>query len=143
MAEFSVTAFLDQASLNSIHGFNNYQSVLEPALLNAMETGISVIQASATDYMYAHFIDPTGATEDAWEVEANGPYESILTNTSPQGQRLEYGFSGMTDALGRFYPYWPAYHWAEQTVTQSRFKVAQFFQAAIDYANVQLGRGTP
>lgn len=150
MAGFEINAHMDLASLDRLHAFENYVVYLEPALLNSMDIGISMLQAAATDYMYAVFINPTGPTEnDSWEVDVQGPYLAILGNTAPQAQRLEYGFSGKTDSLGRTYIEWPTgayadgYRWAQQTVTQSRFKVGDVFQAAIDYANLQLGRGAP
>ncbi len=150
MAGFSLDVHLDSASLDRLHAFANYETALEPALLKAMDAGIAMLQAAATDYMYATFIDPTGTTEDdSWEVDMQGPYLAILGNTAPQAQRLEYGFSGMTDSLGRYYPEWPrgayadGYHWAENTVEAEQFKIGDVFQAAIDYANTQLAGGTP
>lgn len=147
---FELDVRLDPASLDRLHGFANYERFLEPALLKAMESGISMLQAGASDYMWSHFKNPTGTTEDdSWEVDVRGPYLAILGNTAPQARRLEYGFSGMTDALGRYYPEWPSgqyssgYHWAEQTVILEKYKIQDIFQAAIDYANLQLGRGTP
>lgn len=149
MTDFSINVALDDASLNRLHAFANYESALEPALLNAMETGISMLQAFASDYMYSHFANPTGGAEEAWEAEVVSPYLAILGNTAPQARRLEFGFSGMTDALGRYYPEWPigqyagGYHWARETVILEQYKIQDVFQAAVDYANLTLGRGTP
>lgn len=140
---FSLNIHLDPASLETLHGFENYETVLEPALLKAMDSGISMLQAGASDYMWSHFINPTGKTEDdSWEVDIQGPYDAILENTAPQAQRLEYGFSKMTDRAGRYFPYWPEYHWAEQTVILEQYKVEDIFHAAIDYSNSQLAKGT-
>lgn len=147
---FMIDLRMDPASLETLHGFENYEAMLEPALLNAMNTGISMLQAFAADYMYSHFKNPTGPTEDdSWEVDVQGPYLAILGNTAPQAQRLEYGFSGMTDRARRYFEEWPTgryaggYHWAEQTVILEQYKIEDVFQAAIDYANLQLGRTAP
>lgn len=143
MPNLSITAQLDLASLQTLQGFANYGRMLEPELLKAMDRGLAILQSGATDYMYANFKQPTGQAESAWEASVQSPYLAILGNTAPYAQRLEFGFSGMTDALGRFYPYWPDYHWAENTVEQDKDLVAAQFQAAIDYANLSLGRGVP
>lgn len=147
MSGFELKISLDEASLGRLQAFDNYEATLEPALLKAMDSGISMLQAGASDYMYSNFMNPTGPTEDdSWDVDMQGPYLAVLGNTAPQAQRLEYGFSGMTDSLGRTFIEWPSvapqgYHWAEQTVILEQYKIEDVFQAAIDYANLQLGRG--
>lgn len=141
--EFSLNVAMDAASLSMLHAFANYKAYLEPALLKAQDAGISMLQAYATDFMWQHFINPTGNTESAWDTQVESPYQSYAGNTAPQARRLEFGFSNMTDSLGRYFHYWPDYHWAQQTVILEQYKVAAIFQAAVDYANLQLGKATP
>jgi len=143
------TVRLDPDSLARLTAFDDYQEVLEPALSNAMEASIAVLQSNASDYMWSTFENPTGTVEDdSWDVDMVGPYESILENTAPYSQRLQYGFSGKTDALGRFFLYWPfgeyedGYHWAEAAIRASRGRVRDLFQAAVDYSNTQLAGGS-
>lgn len=153
MSIFGVDVKLDPASLDTLYAFEHYEAALEPALENAMDAGIAVLQATASDYMWSVFIHPTGnAEDDSWEVDIQSPYLAILGNTAPQAQRLEFGFSDMTDSLGRYYPLWPGgprnqfwlgYHWANFAVMSSRSKIKDIFQAAIDYANSQLRSATP
>ncbi len=138
---FSLNVALDAASLETLHNFENYQAILEPELLTAMERSIALLQAMATDDMYANFQNPSGQAESAWEASVDSPYLAWLGNTAPYAQRLDYGFSGMTDALGRYYPFWPAYYWAENTIFDAEEQVAAQFQAAIDYANLSLAAG--
>lgn len=139
--DFFLNIAMDAVSLSTLHAFDNYDVVLEPALLIAQDRGIAMLQAFASDYMWSHFINPTGPTEDdSWAVDIQSPYLGILGNTAPQARRLEFGFSNMTDSLGRYYPYWPDYHWAQQTVILEQYKIQDVFQAAIDYANLQLGK---
>src|SRR5690242_17620135 len=120
MPNLSFTAMLDPASLAVLHGFANYRRVLEPELLMAMDRGLAILQSGASDYMYATYKNPTGQAEGAWDTKVESPYLGILGNTVPYAQRLEFGFSGKTDALGRTYQYWPDYHWAENTVEQEK-----------------------
>jgi hypothetical protein len=46
----------------------------------------------------------------------------------------------MRDSLGRYYAHDPGIGWAETTLVLEQYKVEAVFQAAIDYANLQLGR---
>jgi hypothetical protein len=137
---FAIELTLDDASLATLHSFENYEAVLEPALSKAMDAGISMIQAGATDFMWSHFRNPTGGMENAWDTEMQSPYLAILSNTAPYAQRRNYGFSNMRDSLGRYYAHDPGIGWAETTLVLEQYKVEAVFQAAIDYANLQLGR---
>lgn len=152
MSMFGVTIKLDQTSLDALYAFENYEAVLEPALEKAMDSGIAMLQSVASDYMWSVFLAPTGNAEnDSWEVDMQGPYLAILENTAPQAQRLEFGFSDMTDSIGRYFEHWPAwneafyggYHWANFAVMRSRSNITDIFQAAIDYANSQLRNAVP
>ncbi len=141
---FTMDVKLHPDSLNYLTSFTGYQAHLEPALSIAMEKGISMLQAYATDFMYSHFQNPTGPLEeDFWEVDTQGPYLTILSNTAPYSQRRNYGFSNMTDALGRYYAHDPGIGWAELTLYYEKIKILDTFQAAVDYANLQLGRSAP
>lgn len=142
---FSLDIALDAASLATLHRFANYEAILEPELYKAMESGISILQAGATDFMWSHFRHPTGRLEnpESWEAEVVSPYLATLGNIQPYDRRRNYGFSNMTDALGRYYAHDPGIGWAELTIVEKQYKVEQYFQAAVDYANLALGRGTP
>lgn len=140
---FHIDLRLDPASLARLQAFANYQAVLDPALYKAMESGISMIQAAATDFMWSRFRHPTGVLEQAWRIDEQTAYRTILTNYAPHAQRRNYGFSNRTDALGRYFAHDPGIGWAETTLVRQQYKVEAVFQAAIDGANVQLGRSAP
>lgn len=95
--------------------------LLDPAIINILDQSTENLQQAATSYMYATFINPGSGVENAWEVERDGTFLSSLTNTAPHARRLNEGFSGMTDSLGRYFEAWPSvspqgYHWAEAAV---------------------------
>lgn len=152
MSVFNINAKLDTASLETIRAFENYQAILEPALEVSMKEGIDLLQGNASAYMWATFQNPTGPTEDdSWQSFID-PYQSWLENTAPQATRLEYGFSGMTDSLGRYYPLWPGgyrseywhgYRWAAHTEEVSQRAIQDIFQTALDFANIQIGENNP
>lgn len=139
MSGFSLNVALSAASQDRIKAMEQFPGMLEMALLPAMEKGIEHIEQAAIDVMYASFQNPSGVIEGAWEQEVQSPYLAILSNTEPYAQRLEYGFSGMTDALNRYYPYWPAYHWAENTVIVEQDAIARIFQREISLRADMLG----
>ena|SRR5713226_104237 len=136
MSGLTINLGFDQGSLASIQKLADFEPWLAAHLAYAMPQGLDIIQEEATAYMWGAFINPTGPAEEAWEQDVQSPYMGILTNTAPQGQRLHYGFSDMTDVAGRYFPYWPAYFWADHAVENAQARVEELFrmevQAAID-----------
>jgi hypothetical protein len=119
MSDFTLNVALDEASLAHIAHMAQAELMLNSALLASYPSALDEVQKAATEYMLGVFMHPTGEAETAWEQQIMSPFEAVLTNTSAYGQRLNYGFSGLTDSRGRYYPYWPAYHWAENAVEMS------------------------
>ena len=124
MSDFTLNVALDRASLVHIARMEQAELMLNSALLASYPSALDEVQKAATEYMLSVFMNPTGEAETAWERQIMSPFEAILTNTSPYGQRLDYGFSGMTDKLGRYFAAWPinapsGYHWAENAVELS------------------------
>lgn len=110
-------AELDPASKAAIARMAN-PALLDPALINMLTQSAEDLQKAATDYMYATFINPSGGAEESWQIEVTSAELATLVNTAPQARRLNFGFSGMTDSLGRHFDAWPSaypdgYRWAE------------------------------
>lgn len=98
-------------------------ALLDPALINMLTQSVEDMQKKATDYMYATFGNPTGGAEESWQIEVTSAELATLVNTSPYARRLNFGFSGMTDSLGRTFDAWPlaypqGYHWAEAALEE-------------------------
>lgn len=124
---------LDPASVAAIARMRD-PALLDPALLNMLQQTAEDLQQASTDYMYIMFMDPTGNVEDAWIIDVRGPTLAVLENTEPYATRLNFGFSGMVDSLGRYYPYWPDYHWLEAAVADVQPTVAGIFQIGLGNA---------
>lgn len=139
MSGFGLNVALSAASQQRIRMMEQFPGMLEMALLPAMEKGIEELEQAAIDVMYNSFQNPSGQVEGSWEQEVVSPYLAILGNTAPYAQRLEYGFSGMTDSLGRHFPYWPDYHWAEQTVIVEQDPIERIFAREISLRFDMLG----
>jgi hypothetical protein len=128
-ANFTIFAQLDQTALGRIAQMGTGLT-LYPAMRQAMTESLDVLETEAQTTMGAEFMNTTGQVENAF-VQYPGTFESELENTEPYSQRLNYGFSGMTDSLGRYYPYWPAYLWAETTVIDAAPDVEAIWAAAL------------
>lgn len=138
MGMIELFAELDPASEAAIARLAN-PALLDPALINMLQQTTEDMQQAATDYMYATFLNPTGGAEESWELQVQSSALATLTNTAPYAQRLNFGFSGMTDSLGRYYPAWPAetpggYHWAEYAVGKVEQDAAQYFTTGFEAA---------
>lgn len=126
-------AELDPASKAAAARLSNPE-LLDPALVNMLTQTIEDMQMFATDYMYATFIDPRGGVENAWEPVVQSTTLATLTNTAPYAQRLNFGFSGMTDSIGRYYEYWPDYHWVDYAIGKAEPLIADYFKTGFETA---------
>lgn len=131
-----ITAMLDPNSQAAIARMMDPE-LLDPAIINMLDQTAEDLQQAATDYMYATFLNPGTGVETAWETERDGTFLEGLINTAPYARRLNEGFSGMTDSLGRHFEAWPAaypqgYHWAEAAVEQVAGSVSDVFSLGIE-----------
>jgi hypothetical protein len=131
-----ITAMLDPQSQAALARLVD-PDLVDPAIINMLEQTAEDLQQAATDYMYATFLNPSGAVETSWETERDGPFLEGLINTAPYARRLNEGFSGMTDRLGRYFAAWPlaspqGYHWAEAAVAAVQGEVADVFRLRIE-----------
>jgi hypothetical protein len=136
MTDIAVTALLDIASLGRIRALENYQATLEPEFESAMLHSVQALEHYAYGFMWATFQDPSGQVEDSLGYGVDSPYQGWMGTDSPYGRRLEYGFSGMTDALGRYFAAWPiaepaGYQWAQRTLQDQIGEVNRYFRLAL------------
>lgn len=131
-----ITAMLDPESQAAIARMMDPE-LLDPAIINMLDQTVEDVQKAATDYMYATFLNPGTGVETAWETERDGTFLEGLINTAPYARRLNEGFSGMTDSLGRHFEAWPlaypqGYHWAEAAVEAVQSDVEDVFRLGIE-----------
>lgn len=131
-----ITAMLDPNSQAAIARMMDPE-LLDPAIINMLDQTAEDLQQAATDYMYATFLHPGTGVETSWETERDGPFLEGLINTAPYARRLNEGFSGMTDSLGRYFEAWPlaypgGYHWAEAAVSAIQGNVEDVFRLGIE-----------
>lgn len=80
------------------------------------------------------FANPAGELAGTIVADTSSPYEAQVVVGSPYGRRREKGFSGMTDSLGRFYPYDPAKPYLEPTLEENEQAAMLIVEAATDTA---------
>lgn len=147
MGAFGIDIKLDTASLRSLEQLGRYPEILEPNLLHAMDRSVEILYADVVDVEVPMFKQTSGQFEESLHVSVDSPYQAQLGSDSPYGQRLHFGFSEQTDALGRYFSQWPkgqywetGYRWATRAAENSKSAIREEFQLAIEFANLQLGR---
>lgn len=116
MAGFTANITLDPASIRAIARFEDWELRLFPLMMEAERQNVADIKRLAQNEMWAGFQNPTGALENNFGTYVYGPYEAEVENDMPYAVRRNYGFSGKTDALGRYYANDPGILWAENAV---------------------------
>lgn len=100
----NISILMDSASLAKLEKMAGWHPGTE--FHTAMEDSLGLLQNEAVNFMFATFKDPQGDLEGAFiqtiTPEAQG-IEGKLENPLAYAWRREKGFSGMTDAIGRYY----------------------------------------
>ncbi len=118
----NLNATLDAASLAAIGRIATFDTAFATEMSAAILSGLEALQQEAYQYMWATFKNPSGNVEDSLGYGMDTPLSGWMGSDHPASRRLNYGFSGKTDALGRYYAEWPSgqysdgYHWAEHSI---------------------------
>ena len=111
-------------------------------MLGAGEATLAALQRESVDYMDATFHNPTGQLADSLEPQMFSPWEGQLATNMPYGRRREWGFSGMTDSLGRLYPDDPGIEYFEHSIEVKTDEITGYYETGINQTIADLG-GTP
>lgn len=134
MAGVKVFIDLDQNTLVQIARLSHSDERMEIAIMNALDRSIDIVATEAEDYMDTVFMNATGQMSGSLQKQLNSPKEAQVWSEIPYAQRLHFGFSGKTDSLGRYYPYWPAYYWADEAVALAYDEVEWTFFEEMELA---------
>lgn len=127
----------DPQSLAEIAQMAGFGVYLSAEVQHALAQSAQLIADRARQNTWQVFENPTGALAESIAADVSSPYEAQVTVGVPYGARREYGFSGKTDALGRFYAYDPAKPYLEPAMQESEPDVLALMTQAVDAA---LGR---
>src|SRR2546430_6739801 len=98
----------DPASLSEIARFYGFKACLSEEMSSAMQEAGELLEKAAQDNTDRVFENPTGELKSTIQAILDSPYEVQIGSNSPYARRREYGFSGMTDSLGRYFASDPA-----------------------------------
>lgn len=121
----------DPGSLETLTRLAGFEALLAPEIVEALAWSGSLLVDTARANTWTAFQNPTGATADSIGFQVLSPTEVAVTAGTPQSRRLEYGFSGMNDALGRFYPNWPAEPYLQPAVDEDKDVIAARMELAV------------
>src|SRR5260370_32190029 len=103
LVSFSYT--IDPNALAKIKQFAGWKSVLEVELLKAHKKGTESLQDAAKANM--NWKHPSGKLEGSLKPRVENPYASWMGTDLPYAKRRNYGFSGKSDSLGRYFAHDP------------------------------------
>lgn len=126
------------AKLRRLPDFDSWLAALYQA--EAMPRSLDELEQASQAMMMANFKNPTGNVETKFRKFVRTPWRGILGNYEPYARRLNYGFSGMTDSLGRYYQFWPDYHWAEGAIEMATPYIQGHFQDSVQQAIDEVSR---
>ena len=142
MPDFTIITQFDEASLRTVARFAEFQGFYEMRRYDAGQASLEALQREAVEYMDARFMNPTGQLADSLEAQMLTPYEGQLGTNMPYARRREWGFSGMTDALGRYYPNDPGIGYMEAAIRLAAPDITKYYETAVKQTVADLG-GTP
>lgn len=130
-------ASMDPQSLEEIVRLVGFEALLIPEIAGGLTASGTLLVAAAQAKTWEVFKNPTGRLASTIYFYVISPKEVAVEVGSPYGQRREKGFSGMTDALGRFYPYDPAKPYLQPAMDENEGNVLHLMETAVSTA---LGR---
>ena len=130
MQSFSMA--FDPSSLAKIAELEGIGALLDPEIAAALVWIGDMVSTTAKANTWSAFQNPTGATSDSIGYQIVSTTEVDVTVGAPQGRRLEYGFSGMTDSLGRYYPHWPAEPYMQPALDGDRALAQEYMALAVE-----------
>lgn len=131
MADALLTIAFDPASMAEIARLFEFEVILTEEMATANQEAGDLVLAAAQANTWTAFQHPTGALASSLSAVLVSPWEVDITAGVPYAWRRERGFSGMTDSLGRFYPYDPAEPYAQPALDANADKVMALYEEAV------------
>ena len=122
----------DASSLSKIAELEAMGGLLDVEIYDTLDWIGELVSTTAKVNTWTAFQNPTGPTSDSIGYEIVSAKEVDITVGVPYGRRLEYGFSGMTDSLGRTFPYWPAEPYMQPALDSDRALIEEKMMLAIE-----------
>jgi hypothetical protein len=131
MSTFKLNIEVDPVSLVEFSRVQN-AGMFQSSVQQALERSSVVLETTATGFMWDHFQNPTGELENSWVTGVLDWNQAYLDNTADYARRRNFGFSGHTDALGRFYPVDEGIAWAENSIEMATPEIEGIFDEELN-----------
>jgi hypothetical protein len=129
----------DPGSLARIAELAGMGVLMDAEIAGALVESSKLLVEAAQAKTWEVFENPTGALADSIYPWIDSPHEVEVRVGVPYGRRREYGFSGMTDSLGRFYAYDPGKPYLGPTLEEHKDEVRDLIAAAVEHTLGRLG----
>lgn len=106
------------------------EAMLRQYLAEAMQDVVDLLVQAERDAM--HWKHPTGRLEASMTGLVDSPYQGQAGSDLPYARRREFGFSGMTDSLGRYYAYDPGAFYMTRALADHEQDIAVRFEQAVN-----------
>lgn len=121
----------DPGSLAAITKLEGFAALLNPEVTDALTQAGQLLVTTAQTNAWTVFDHPTGQLADSITFYVASPTEVNLIVGVPYGRRREYGFSGMTDSLGRFFANDPGKPYVEPAIEEDKPMVQELMATAV------------
>lgn len=132
-------ASLDPESLAAVTQLMGMGALLDPAIQNALTQAGELIVTTAQTNTWTVFDHPTGQLASSIYFWVVSPSEVAVGVGVPYGRRREYGFSGMTDSLGRYYAYDPGKPYLEPALAEDTEMILMLVAQGVEQAFGTIG----
>ena len=130
---------LDTASLAELTKMQGFKVLLDAEIQEALIKAGRLLTDAAVANTWEVFAHPTGALASTIYPWLASPSEMEIRVDSPYARRREYGFSGMTDSLGRFYAHDPAKPYLGPALADNEEAVMQIINDAVQSTFEKIG----
>ena len=129
----------DPGSLLALTRLMGFGALLDPNVLAALVASGTLLVTAAVGNTWSMFANPTGTLASSIYFWVAGPMEVDIAVGVPYGRRREFGFSGMTDSLGRFFADDPGKPYMENALADNQDAVLALMKEAVLQTFVEVG----
>lgn len=129
----------DPQSISAIAQMYGFNVLLSPEVQQAMNDGGQTLVDALRNNM--HWMNPTGALSDSWAPLQTSPYEIQVGSADPKAARRNWGFSGQTDSLGRYYASDPGAFYIENGMAEASPQILSNIDDAVSQALARMAGG--
>ena len=129
MQDFSIG--FDPGSLAAITKLEGFAALLNPEVTDALTQAGELLVTTAQANTWSVFANPTGQLASSIYFYVVSPTEVDVAVGVPYGARREYGFSGMTDSIGRYFANDPGKPYLQPAVDEDTPMVQELIATAV------------